>query len=140
MLTIAKTFEFAASHRLVREEWSDEANFAAYGKCANKSGHGHNYKLEVCVGGEINPETGMVIDASKIEFIVKTSILDELDHKHLNFDVSWLKGKVPTSEVLVEAIWERLEPLVKQQAPNAQLQKLVLWETSRIYAAKERDR
>src|SRR5690349_3453313 len=93
-LSLCKTFEFSAAHRLFRPEWSDEQNAKAFGKCANPSGHGHNYRLEVSVSGEIEPLTGMVMDASILQQLVNEVLLDELDHKNLDVDVPWLRGKM----------------------------------------------
>jgi 6-pyruvoyltetrahydropterin/6-carboxytetrahydropterin synthase len=141
MLNIAKTFEFAASHCLAREDWSAEKNKQVYGKCANPAGHGHNYKLEVIVEGPINPDTGMVFDASLLDKIVTDKILSELDHKHLNTEVSWLKspsGAPPTSEIIVESIWLRLEPEIPKASKGAYLSRLILHETSRIYTERRK--
>ncbi|MCI5064379.1 6-carboxytetrahydropterin synthase [bacterium] len=140
MITIAKTFEFCASHRLFREEWSEEQNHNVYGKCANPNGHGHNYRLEVIVGGEIDSVTGMVMDASRLDDIVQQHLFSHVDHRDLNRDVPWLRGKVPTVEVLTEAFWDRLEQPIADAGSGAQLQKLILHETSKIFATKTRPR
>lgn len=138
MLMIAKKFEFSASHCLARLDWSDEQNRAVYGKCAHPAGHGHNYGLEVIVSGKMNPETGMVFDASLLDKIVQEKVLKFLDHKNLNADVPWLSGVVPTSEVIVDRIWQQLEPEIAKTVTTAQLEKVVLHETSRIYAIRTR--
>ncbi len=136
MLIISKTFEFAASHRLYRPEWDAAKNSAVFGKCANPNGHGHNYRLEVAVCGELDPETGMVLDASELDRIVNLEILNDLDHANLNVDVTWLEAQIPTTEVLVEAIWGRLCSALESNAHSCKLQRLRLWETSRIFAEK----
>lgn len=133
MVSIAKTFEFAASHRLFREEWTEEKNQQVFGKCYGQ--HGHNYRLEVVVSGPISQDTGMVIDASLISSIVQEKVYLDVDHKDLNTDVAWLKGQITTVENFIEAIWGRLEQPFKQQ--GVQLQKLILWETGRIYAIRD---
>ena len=113
-------------------------NLEIFGKCANIHGHGHNYRLEVHVSGSIDENTGMVIDASKLDAIVQIKVMKQLDHKNLNLEVPWLDKTIVTSENLVEGIWAQLEPEIKKQAPHAHLQKIVLWETSRISVTKER--
>ena len=137
MVSVSKIFEFAAAHRLYRSDRSEEWNRQVYGKCANVNGHGHNYTLEVTVAGEVDAETGMIVNATVIDGIVKESILDQMDHRNLNLDVEWLSGRVTTVEVLIEAIWERLAPAITEAARPAFLKRLVLWETKRIYAVKE---
>jgi 6-pyruvoyltetrahydropterin/6-carboxytetrahydropterin synthase len=139
MICISKTFEFCASHRLARPEWSNEKNSAIFGKCANPNGHGHNYRLEVTVSGPIQPEAQMVMDASVLDAIVQERVIQELDHKHLNADVPWLQGHIPTVEVILECIWNELEEPVRLAGHGAQLEKLVLHETSRIFATRTRE-
>jgi 6-pyruvoyltetrahydropterin/6-carboxytetrahydropterin synthase len=138
MISIAKSFEFAASHRLYRSDWTPEKNQQVFGKCSNPNGHGHNYRLNVTVSGEVNFETGMVMDASKLDAIVMETLIRELDHKHLDMDVPWLKGKLSTIENLIEEFWQKLEPAITAAAPAAKLKELVLHETSRIYATRAR--
>ena len=139
MICISKTFEFCASHRLAQPEWSDEKNSAVFGKCANPNGHGHNYRLEVTVSGPIQPETQMVMDASVLDSIVQEHVIHDLDHKHLNADVSWLHECIPTVEVILEAIWNRLEEPLQRAGNGARLEKLLLHETSRIFATRTRE-
>ncbi|MCB0345734.1 MAG: 6-carboxytetrahydropterin synthase [Bdellovibrionales bacterium] len=137
MLSISKSFEFSASHRLFRPEWDERRNSAVFGKCSNPNGHGHNYKLEVTVCGELNPETGMVLDASILDGIVTTEVIDHVDHANLDKDVAWLEGQVTTSEVIVEAVWKRLTAALKSQCQDTvALSRVRLWETSKIYAEK----
>ncbi len=137
MLAIGKVFEFCASHRLYRPDWSVEQNTRVFGKCANPNGHGHNYKLEVCVHGTPNPETGMVMDASLLSKIVDETIFQHVDHKNLDIDVPWLSGTITTSENLVRAFWERLAPVIRDiSTQSASLFEIKLWETSKIFALK----
>ena len=139
MLCLSKSFEFSASHRLGRNAWDEEKNLQVFGKCANKRGHGHNYKLEVVVSGTPDSETGMIIDASRLDDIVQEVIVMQVDHKHLNEDVPWLSEINPTSELIVSAFWDRLAPAIVKEGPNVELEKLVLYETSRIYASRTKD-
>jgi len=109
-----------------------------FGKCSNPNGHGHNYTLEVCVAGQLDPQTQMVIDASKLSALVEELVIRDVDHKNLNEDVPWLKDMLPTSESLVEAFWNRLAPAITMAAPKAALTELTLHETKRIWVVKRR--
>ncbi len=100
---------FNAAHKMWNSEWSEKKNIELYGKCANANWHGHNYELFVTVKGTINQETGYLIDLKKVSAIIKKQIIDKLDHKNLNLDVPFLKGKLCSSENLCIAIWEQLE-------------------------------
>ena len=136
MLILKRKESFCASHRLFNPAWSEEKNFEVYGKCAHKHGHGHNYQLEVCLKGEIDPHTGMVFSLSELKNIIQSEVLDDVDHKHLNFDVPWLAGKVPTSEVLAQCIWERLDLRLKSAGTNAFLYAVTVFETDKNSATK----
>ena len=137
MLTLAKTFEFSASHRLFRPDWSPEKNLEIFGKCANINGHGHNYKLEVSVRGPISSETGMILDARLLHSIVQNRVLADIDHKNLDRDVDWLSGQITSVETIIQGMWDRLAPIIQYEAPPARLARLCLWETSRIFATRE---
>lgn len=113
MLLVTKKLHFSASHRLHNPRFSEKKNKEIYGKCNNPHGHGHNYILEVTVSGKEDPRTGMVIDLKKLKEIVKETIVDKVDHAHLNFDVSFLKNKVPTTEVLAKEFWKILSKRIK---------------------------
>jgi 6-pyruvoyltetrahydropterin/6-carboxytetrahydropterin synthase len=99
---------FSASHRLWNEELSSEQNFELYDKCANQNGHGHNFVLEVTVVGKVKGESGFAVDFKKLKHIVRTEIIEKVDHKHLNYDVDFLKGTIPTAENIVRAFWDVL--------------------------------
>ena len=101
---------FSASHRLWNRELSDNQNYELYDKCANPNGHGHNFILEVTVAGYVKGESGFAVDFKKLKHIVRTEIIDKTDHKHLNYDVDFLKGTIPTAENIVRAFWRVLEP------------------------------
>ena len=106
---LTKRTYFCASHRLFNPSFSDEKNWEVFGPCNNPHGHGHNYVLDVTAQGNPNPETGMIINLIDMSALITKEIIDELDHKHLNLDVPWLKGVIPTVENLAVKIWERLE-------------------------------
>ncbi|MCB0334143.1 MAG: 6-carboxytetrahydropterin synthase [Bdellovibrionales bacterium] len=134
MLTLTKTFHFAASHTLHNPNWSQEKNEQIFQKCARL--HGHNYVLEVTVCGPINPDTGMVMNATELSAVVKESIIDELDHRDLNSDIVWLEGKITTAENLNEAIWNRLAPMFAQRSDDVSLYELKLWETPKMCVSR----
>ena len=92
MVFLTRKEHFCASHRLFNPKFSEEENLGIYGKCAYPNGHGHNYEIEVTVSGEPDPETGMIMDLKKIADIIDEEILEKVDHRHLNFDVPFLKG------------------------------------------------
>jgi 6-pyruvoyltetrahydropterin/6-carboxytetrahydropterin synthase len=100
--------EFAAAHKLADPERSEEENRALYGPCANL--HGHNYGLEVSVEGPLDPRTGMVMDLNRLMELMRREVLREVDHRNLNEDVPFLRGRIPTAEILAVAFWERLAP------------------------------
>jgi 6-pyruvoyltetrahydropterin/6-carboxytetrahydropterin synthase len=130
MVFVTRIEHFNAAHKLFNPGWSKEKNESVFGKCANENWHGHNYELHVTVKGEVSPDTGFVIDAKKLSAIIKEFVLEELDHKNLNLDVSFLKGKMCSTENLAIEIWKQLIP---QLPENVQLHSVKLYETPRIF-------
>ncbi|MBC8173712.1 MAG: 6-carboxytetrahydropterin synthase [Chitinophagales bacterium] len=130
MVYLTRKEHFNAAHRLYNENWSEEKNFAVFGKCANKNWHGHNYSLFVTVKGEPDPDTGFVIDAKKLGDLIKSEITDIFDHKNLNMDTVFFKHVLPSTENFCRVIWQILEP--KINAGSLYCIKLV--ETENIYA------
>ena len=117
MIYITRKEHFNAAHKLYKEEWTEEKNKAVFGKCSNPNWHGHNYDLFVTVKGEINPETGFVIDLKFLRDIINTEVIDKLDHKNINLDVDFMKGKMASTEVLAKEIWNQLvKPIEKEGA------------------------
>lgn len=129
MITVTRSFQFCAGHRLFRPEWTEEKNREVFGPCSNPEGHGHNYTLEVSVSGPIDRETGMVMNLRQLKAVVNEGVLNDVDHKNLNRDVSWMQGVVPTTELFAEKLWSRIDGLLKQEAPTVALERLVLQET-----------
>lgn len=113
-MKVCRRETFNAAHRLFREEWSDEKNLEVFGKCSHPNFHGHNYILEVWVDGEIDPETGFVIDLKVLKNIILEFVIDRFDHRNLNLDCSEFEGINPTTENIARVIWnilrERLDP------------------------------
>lgn len=125
MVYLTRRTTFSAAHRLWSEQLSDEENYALYDKCANPYGHGHNYTLEVTIQGMPNPRTGMVLNLTDMKHIMEEQVVREVDHKHLNHDVPWLEGVIPTTELLVVKFWQRLE----RSFPTGMLYEVTLHET-----------
>ena len=129
MLYVTRREHFSAAHRLFNPAWDDETNTRVFDKCNNPAGHGHNYYLEVTVAGEIDPDTGYVIDVKLLSAIMHRQVLDKLDHKNLNADVDFLAGVNPTAENIVVGIWKQLE----HQIPTGKLYRIVLYETEKNF-------
>lgn len=127
MIYITRRERFNAAHKLYRQEWSDEQNREIFGKCSNPNWHGHNYELYVTVKGEINPETGFVIDLKELKKIITVYVTNELDHRNINLDVDFMKGKMASTEVLAVTIFEVLKPHIENQ--GALLHSIKLYET-----------
>ena len=130
MVYITRIEHFNAAHKLFNPAWSREKNEEIFGKCANENWHGHNFELFVTLKGEPNPDTGFVFDVKKLSIIVKEHVIDKLDHKNLNVDVDFMKGKICSSENLVIGIWNELLPHLPA---GVQLHCLKLSETPRIF-------
>ena len=127
IVEITRCEEFSASHRLHDPSLSDEENRKLYGLCNNEYGHGHNYELLVTVRGPI-PASGMVMNLNDLMWILREKLLPQLDHKHLNHDVAFLKGLVPTAENIVVCIWNQLQPEI-ERFEGCRLHKIRLYES-----------
>ncbi len=130
MVYLTRAEHFNAAHKLYNPAWDKERNEVVFGKCANENWHGHNYELFVTIKGEVVEDTGFLFDAKILSLLIKQFVLDKLDHKNLNVDVDFLKGKMCSTENLAKAIWQQLKPHVP--AP-VQLHCIKLYETPRIY-------
>lgn len=124
---LTRRLHFSAAHRLHRDEWSEDRNAEVFGACANPNWHGHNYELDVTVEGEVDPETGMVMNLKDLRAAVEERVLKDVDHRNLNLEVGWLE-EIPTTENVVVAIWNRIEP---ELPDGVELRRLVLRETPR---------
>ncbi len=130
MVYITRIEHFNAAHKLFNPNWSREKNEEIFGKCANENWHGHNFNLHVTIKGTPNEETGFVYDAKKLSLIIKEHVTDLLDHKNLNVEVNFMKGKLCSIENLVIGIWNQLVPNLPT---TVTLHALKLYETDRIY-------
>jgi 6-pyruvoyltetrahydropterin/6-carboxytetrahydropterin synthase len=127
--TISRKAHFNAAHRLYRKDWSFEKNDSVFGKCNNVNFHGHNYELIVSVTGEIDPETGYVMDIKLLSDIIKDEVEDPFDHKNLNIDVADFAELNPTAENIAVVIWNKIKKRIKD---NQELE-VVLYETPRNF-------
>ena len=130
-LCITKKFEFSASHRYWRDEWSKEKNEQIFGLCTSPYGHGHNYELHVSVAGEVDPKTGMIINLTDLKKYVK-DILQDFDHKYLNKDNSYFINQIPTTENIARVLFKLVDEKFKVRE-KFQLEKIRLYETSDLY-------
>jgi 6-pyruvoyltetrahydropterin/6-carboxytetrahydropterin synthase len=109
IIHVTRRETFNAAHRMYREEWSAEQNEAVFGKCANPNWHGHNYNLFVTVKGDVSEISGYLIDLKQLKMIINDHVIEKLDHKNLNLDVDFMKGKMATTELLCIGIFNQLK-------------------------------
>ena len=109
-VTVCRKEQFNAAHRLYRKDWTDEQNKSFYGGCSNPNYHGHNYKLEVQVKGEVDQKTGFVMDLKALKIIVQEEVINPFDHRNLNLDVPDFQELIPTTENMAVVIWNRIRP------------------------------
>ena len=128
-VSVIRKEHFNAAHKLYNASWSKEKNEEIFGPCANEYYHGHNFELIVTVKGEPDPETGFVVDLKALSSLIKEEVIDKLDHKNINMDVDFMKGKMASCENLVYEIWQILDPGVKRLTSRGSLYSLKLIET-----------
>lgn len=128
-VTVSRKAHFNAAHRLFRKDWSDEKNSLVFGKCSNPNFHGHNYELIASVTGEIDEETGYVIDIQFLKDIIKEEVEDAFDHKNLNIEVPEFIDLNPTAENIAVVIYNKIKPKLK---PGLDLE-ITLFETPRNF-------
>ena len=129
MLYVTKKMQFSAAHRLFNPTFSDEKNERIFAQCNNYYGHGHNYELEVTVAGEPDPDTGYIIDLKKLKTIIYDEIIAKVDHKHLNYDVEFLRGIIPTVENLAVVFWN----ILKDKIQPGRLHAIKIYESPTSY-------
>ncbi|AMV10709.1 6-carboxytetrahydropterin synthase [Geobacillus sp. G4] len=133
MLYLTRTIAFSAAHRYWIEDWSVEKNKAVFGLCSNLNGHGHDYQLDVTVKGLVNPLTGIVVNITQVDAIMKEVVSAELDGKFLNQEHPYFQTHIPTTEMMVTYIWDVLQG----KFSCCQLCKVKLQENETLYAVKE---
>ena len=126
-VTVVRRCHFNAAHRLHNPARSEEWNRATFGPCNNPNYHGHNYEVELCVTGEIDPETGYVIDVVGLQSLFDEHVHAHLDHRNLNLDVPWFAERLASTENLAVFIWDAIAPHVT----GGRLSLIRLWETPR---------
>lgn len=131
MVYLTRVETFNAAHKLYNPNWDEAKNVEVFGKCSNANWHGHNYELHVTIKGSPSPETGFVFNAKTLGVIIKERVIEQLDHKNLNLDVPFLKGKLTSSENLAIGIWNELHDVISEL--GAQLHCIKIFETANIY-------
>lgn len=124
-LSLTRRYRFSASHRLHSRHFSEQQNWQLYGKCSNPHGHGHNYIVEVTLGGSVDPATGMIANLGELDPFVEREVIEAFDHKYLNEQVPEFRDVVPTTENLCREIYRRLKPF-----PAARLDRVRIEETN----------
>jgi 6-pyruvoyltetrahydropterin/6-carboxytetrahydropterin synthase len=132
-ITVCRKAHFNAAHRLNNPDWDIKKNQETFGKCNYPNFHGHNYDLIVKITGEVNPETGYVIDMKVLKEIIEKNIIDRFDHKNLNIDILEFRSINPTAENIAVVIWN----LLRKDIPNQLGIKVVLYETERNFVEYE---
>lgn len=127
MIYITRRERFCAAHKLARDEWSRDENERVFGKCSNPNWHGHNYEIFVTIKGKINPETGFVMDLRVLKEIINEVVIEKVDHRNLNLDVDFMKGKMASTEVIAYEVFHQLKPHISKH--NAELHSIKLYET-----------
>ncbi len=130
-VTVHRKAHFNAAHRLYRKDWSFEKNDAVFGLCNNPNFHGHNYELIASVTGEIDPETGFVIDVKILKDIIKNEVEDAFDHKNLNVEVPEFEELNPTAENISVVIWNKLRAKIEEDLELT----ITLYETPRNFVS-----
>lgn len=115
MIYLTRRERFCAAHRMFRQDWSDEENNRVFGRCANPNWHGHNYILWVTVKGNLSEEHGFVMNINSLKKIILENIINKIDHKNINLDVDFMKGRIATTENLTVAIWNELKPRIEKE-------------------------
>lgn len=129
MISLTSSYDICAAHQLRRSDWNEKKNRAVFGHCADL--HGHQYKVEITLVGEINPDTGMLINGYDVDQIFKKKIIEKIDHKYLNKDVSFFKKNLPTAEWIVVWVFGELK---KAFPVGIILKQVRVYETPNLYA------
>lgn len=130
MVYLTRLEHFNAAHKLYNPNWSKERNDAVFGICANENWHGHNFELFVTIKGKVNEDTGFLFDVKKLSELMKIHVIEKLDHRNLNLDVDFMRGKMCSTENLAMGIWQQLAPHLPE---DVKLHCVKLYETPRIY-------
>ncbi|MCB8964660.1 MAG: 6-carboxytetrahydropterin synthase [Bacteroidales bacterium] len=132
MAYITRRERFSAAHRLYRDDFTEQENFEYFGNCSHSNWHGHNFELFVTVKGEINPKLGFVVNLKTISKLIKDLVVDKLDHKNINIDVEFMRGKIASTENLAVAIWGELEIPFKELGADLHCVKILETENNSV--------
>lgn len=132
MIYLTRRERFCAAHRMYRKEWTDEVNREVFGKCSNPNWHGHNYILWVTIKGEPSDEHGFVMNINILKKIILEKVIDKIDHKNINLEVSFMSEKVATTENLAIAIWNELQPAIEMAGASLHCVKIEETENNSI--------
>jgi 6-pyruvoyltetrahydropterin/6-carboxytetrahydropterin synthase len=130
---VSRKEHFNAAHKLYNPNWSKEKDVEVFGPCANENWHGHNFDLIVTVKGVPDPESGFVVDLKKLSLLIRSEVIDKLDHKNLNMDVDFMQGKLASCENLITEIWRILNARLPSITSRGHLHSLRLYKTPRNY-------
>lgn len=133
MIFVSRKEHFNAAHKLYNPAWTPERNREVFGPCANENWHGHNFELIVTIKGTPDPETGFVVDLKKLSTLIREEVIDKLDHKNLNVDVAFMRGKLASCENLIVEIWKILDGRLPDITSTGRLHAIRLYETPRNY-------
>ena len=128
-VTISRKAHFNAAHRLFRKDWTFEKNQAVFGKCNNPNFHGHNYDLTLSITGQIDPETGYVMDVKLLSDMIKEEVENQFDHKNFNLDVPEFENLIPTAENIAVVIWQKIRKRIDVKFDI----EVILYETERNF-------
>jgi 6-pyruvoyltetrahydropterin/6-carboxytetrahydropterin synthase len=131
MIYLTRRERFSAAHRMFRPDWSDEKNREVFGKCSNANWHGHNYIIWVTVKGEPSDSHGFVLNIDTLKKIIQEKVISKIDHRNINIEVDFMKGKIATTENLAVAIWNELRLPVEKE--GAKLHCIKIEETENNY-------
>ena len=129
MVYLTRHEHFNAAHKLYNPNWTEEKNVEVFGKCENSNWHGHNYELIITIKGNVNQDTGFLMDVKVLSSILQEFVCEKLDHKNLNLDVDFMLGKLASTENLAIAIWQQIVPHLPV---GVALHCVKLYETPRI--------
>ncbi len=132
MIYLTRRERFCAAHRMFRPDWSDEDNQKVFGKCSNPNWHGHNYVLWVTVKGELSEGHGFIMNINVLKQIILEKVVVRVDHKNINMEVDFMKGKIATTENLAIAIWQELQDPIKKAGASLHCVKIEETENNSI--------
>jgi 6-pyruvoyltetrahydropterin/6-carboxytetrahydropterin synthase len=132
MIYLTRRERFCSAHRMFRQEWSDEENLRVFGKCSNPNWHGHNYVLWVTIKGEPAEGRGFILNINILKQIILDNVIDKIDHKNLNLEVDFMKGRIATTENLAVAIWDELKPFIENEGASLHCVKIEETENNSI--------